>query len=169
MNAAAIACAGERAALAVAPTNRNACPTPQSPQRLAGASLLVFANKQDVEGALSADEIRKTLGLDEIAKRHWRIEACSAYTGEGLLSPEPNPHPVFLRSLRVAQATPRGLARVQAQGWCRGSTGSCRTLPRASTCMTRDRELQQGSRARPATWPVDAVNLEMDLKRSVSH
>ena len=30
-------------------------------QRLAGATLLVFANKQDLPGALSAEEIRKVL------------------------------------------------------------------------------------------------------------
>ena len=53
-------------------------------QRLAGATLLVFANKQDIEGALTSEEIRKELGLDEISKRHWRIVACSAFTGAGL-------------------------------------------------------------------------------------
>ena len=55
-------------------------------ERLAGASLLVFANKQDIEGALTAEQIRAELGLDEIGKtnRHWRIEACSAFTGAGL-------------------------------------------------------------------------------------
>ena len=55
-------------------------------ERLAGASLLVFANKQDITGALSVEEIREQLGLDAISetKRHWRIEACSAFTGAGL-------------------------------------------------------------------------------------
>merc|ERR1712046_237101 len=55
-------------------------------ERLAGASLLVFANKQDIEGALTAEEIRTELGLDQLTntKRHWRIEACSAVTGSGL-------------------------------------------------------------------------------------
>ena len=57
-------------------------------ERLAGASLLVFANKQDLEGALTAEEIRAELGLDQITttKRHWRIEGCSAFTGAGLAS-----------------------------------------------------------------------------------
>ena len=32
-----------------------------------GATLLIFANKQDLPGALSASEIRDFLGLDEIA------------------------------------------------------------------------------------------------------
>jgi len=55
-------------------------------ERLAGASLLVFANKQDIVGALTAEQIRAELGLDELSatKRHWRIEACSAFTGAGL-------------------------------------------------------------------------------------
>lgn len=33
-------------------------------QRLAGASLLVFANKQDIEGAYTAEEIRKVLSYN---------------------------------------------------------------------------------------------------------
>mmetsp|Transcript_41710 Transcript_41710/g.110168 ORF Transcript_41710/g.110168 Transcript_41710/m.110168 type:complete len:185 (-) Transcript_41710:104-658(-) len=56
-----------------------------SEERLAGATLLIFANKQDLPGALSGKEIRDALALDQIKRRHWRILACSAYTGEGLL------------------------------------------------------------------------------------
>ncbi|KAJ0753844.1 putative small GTP-binding protein [Helianthus annuus] len=55
-------------------------------ERLSGASLLVFANKQDIQGALSPEEIAKVLNLDAMDKsRHWRIVGCSAYTGDGLL------------------------------------------------------------------------------------
>ncbi|KAJ9562071.1 hypothetical protein OSB04_007231 [Centaurea solstitialis] len=55
-------------------------------KRLSGASLLVFANKQDIQGALSPNEIAKVLNLDVMDKsRHWRIVGCSAYTGDGLL------------------------------------------------------------------------------------
>eukprot|EP00927_Polykrikos_kofoidii_P053956 TRINITY_DN48469_c0_g1_i1.p1 TRINITY_DN48469_c0_g1~~TRINITY_DN48469_c0_g1_i1.p1 ORF type:complete len:185 (-),score=33.39 TRINITY_DN48469_c0_g1_i1:123-677(-) len=54
-------------------------------ERLAGATLLIFANKQDLPGALSAVEIRDFLGLERIQRRHWCILPCSAYTGEGLL------------------------------------------------------------------------------------
>lgn len=54
-------------------------------ERLAGATLMVFANKQDLAGALTANEIKDFLGLDEIVTRHWHILPCSAYTGEGLL------------------------------------------------------------------------------------
>ncbi|KAH7661013.1 Small GTPase protein [Dioscorea alata] len=55
-------------------------------ERLSGASLLVFANKQDIQGALKPEEIVKILNLDAMDKtRHWKIVGCSAYTGEGLL------------------------------------------------------------------------------------
>ncbi|XP_067938584.1 ADP-ribosylation factor-like protein 2 [Watersipora subatra] len=54
-------------------------------ERLAGATLLVFSNKQDLPGALSADEIRELLDLDSISTHHWMIIGCSAVTGENLL------------------------------------------------------------------------------------
>jgi len=66
-------------------------------ERLAGASLLIFANKQDVDGSMSAEEISKVLELnagndDEdggagagggvLGKhRHWKILECSAAKG----------------------------------------------------------------------------------------
>ncbi|KAG1033263.1 hypothetical protein G6F25_010642 [Rhizopus arrhizus] len=54
-------------------------------ERLAGATLLVFANKQDIAGALSEKEIKDLLGLEEIKSHHWAILACSAVTGDNLL------------------------------------------------------------------------------------
>jgi ADP-ribosylation factor-like protein 2 len=55
-------------------------------EKLAGASLLVFANKQDLQGALSHAEIANLLELDDICqRRHWKIQACSAVTGAGLV------------------------------------------------------------------------------------
>ncbi|KAJ4824848.1 ADP-ribosylation factor-like protein 2 [Turnera subulata] len=70
-------------------------------ERLSGASLLVLANKQDIKGALTPQEIAKStleisemvfvtllqvLNLENMDKtRHWKIVGCSAYTGEGLL------------------------------------------------------------------------------------
>ena len=56
------------------------------PQRLAGATLLVFANKQDLAGALSREEIRSQLQLSAITTHHWRIVSCSAVTGENLVT-----------------------------------------------------------------------------------
>ncbi|KAL6184197.1 hypothetical protein ACLB2K_045601 [Fragaria x ananassa] len=55
-------------------------------ERLSGSSLLILANKQDIKGALTLEEISKVLNLEAIDKtRHWNIVGCSAYTGEGLL------------------------------------------------------------------------------------
>ncbi|KAG2217903.1 hypothetical protein INT45_008653 [Circinella minor] len=54
-------------------------------ERLAGATLLVFANKQDLAGALSEQELRDALELDNIKSHHWAIQTCSAVTGENLL------------------------------------------------------------------------------------
>lgn len=54
-------------------------------ERLAGASLLIFANKQDLPGALTDAEIQEALKLDEIKTHHWAIQACSAVTGANLL------------------------------------------------------------------------------------
>jgi len=59
-----------------------------SAQKLAGASLLIFANKQDLDGALSCEEIATVLELDGDAfkSRHWNIVPCSAVTGDGLVT-----------------------------------------------------------------------------------
>lgn len=56
-------------------------------EKLAGASLLVFANKQDLEGSMTSDEIATVLELhssDRFKNRHWSIFACSAVSGDGL-------------------------------------------------------------------------------------
>ena len=48
-------------------------------EKLAGASLLILANKQDLAGAASAEEIAKILCLDtddKFANRHWSIYGC---------------------------------------------------------------------------------------------
>ncbi|RWS20105.1 ADP-ribosylation factor-like protein 2 [Leptotrombidium deliense] len=54
-------------------------------EQLAGASLLVFANKQDLDGSLKCDEIADFLHLSTIKTSHWKILPCSAYTGDNLL------------------------------------------------------------------------------------
>lgn len=54
-------------------------------EKLAGATLMIFCNKQDISGALTLEEIAEVLEIDKIEKRHWNIQACSAVTGEGLL------------------------------------------------------------------------------------
>ncbi|EPS95894.1 hypothetical protein FOMPIDRAFT_1131646 [Fomitopsis schrenkii] len=53
--------------------------------RLAGASLLVFANKQDLQGSMSSADIRDALDLLAIKSHRWKILPCSAMTGENLV------------------------------------------------------------------------------------
>ncbi|KAK4169505.1 hypothetical protein QBC43DRAFT_307878 [Cladorrhinum sp. PSN259] len=53
-------------------------------ERLSGASLLVFANKTDVQGCMTGEELSKALRLDEIRTHRWHILRCSAITGENL-------------------------------------------------------------------------------------
>ncbi|KAK4884362.1 hypothetical protein RN001_000633 [Aquatica leii] len=55
-------------------------------ERLAGATLLVFANKQDLPGAFPAEDLKNILELDKIKTHHWKIVWCSAVTGENLLN-----------------------------------------------------------------------------------
>lgn len=52
--------------------------------KLAGVPLLVFANKQDLLSAMSAEDIATGLNLHGIKDRSWQIQACSAKGGEGL-------------------------------------------------------------------------------------
>lgn len=49
--------------------------------------MLIFANKQDIEGALTLEEISEILQLKaiEAGARHTQVVACSAVTGDGLL------------------------------------------------------------------------------------
>lgn len=70
-------------------------------ERLAGASLLILANKQDLPGSLSVEEIKqvrnfrcwavtdylsiKELELDGYKTHHWSIYAVSAVTGQNLI------------------------------------------------------------------------------------
>ena len=48
------------------------------------AHVLVFANKQDVKGAMTAAEISTKLNLSSLKDHSWHIQACCALTGEGL-------------------------------------------------------------------------------------
>jgi ADP-ribosylation factor-like protein 2 len=54
--------------------------------KLAGATLIVLCNKQDISGALKVEEIKNILELDSITTRHWKIMPCCGLTGEGLAS-----------------------------------------------------------------------------------
>ena len=52
---------------------------------LSRACILVLANKQDLDNALSPQDVATQLGLNEITTKHqWSIQGCSAVTQEGL-------------------------------------------------------------------------------------
>ncbi|KAJ8908249.1 hypothetical protein NDN08_008340 [Rhodosorus marinus] len=53
-------------------------------EELREAAILVFANKQDLKGAVTATEVSEALSLHSIKDREWNIQACSATTGAGL-------------------------------------------------------------------------------------
>jgi len=53
-------------------------------ESLKNAMLLVFANKQDVKGAMTAAKISEELRLTSFKDRQWHIQACCALTGDGL-------------------------------------------------------------------------------------
>jgi small GTP-binding protein len=52
-------------------------------EELKDCPLLIIANKQDLLGALSPNELTKKLGLD-ISKRAWLVQGASAISGQGL-------------------------------------------------------------------------------------
>lgn len=54
-------------------------------ERLAGASLLVLANKQDLPSSAKCEEIEQLLGLPDLKSHHCRIFPCSALTGKNLV------------------------------------------------------------------------------------
>ncbi len=49
-----------------------------------GAALLVYANKQDLPGAMTTTEVAEKLGLHSVRDREWYIQATCAVTGDGL-------------------------------------------------------------------------------------
>ncbi|KAG5446777.1 ADP-ribosylation factor protein 3 [Clonorchis sinensis] len=52
--------------------------------KLTGVPFIVFANKQDLLNAETADKISDGLGLLTIRDRPWQIQGCSALTGTGI-------------------------------------------------------------------------------------
>merc|ERR1711973_1021907 len=53
-------------------------------EELKDAVLVVLANKQDIEGAMSVTEVHSALGLDKLKNRTFQIFKASATKGEGL-------------------------------------------------------------------------------------
>ena len=76
---------------------------------LKDASLLVFANKQDMHGAMSSAEVSDALGLSTLMNRQWSIYKTSAVKGEGLtegldwyvIYEAGSPYPEMKEALRV--------------------------------------------------------------------
>ena len=57
-------------------------------EELARASILIYANKQDVAGCMTAAEVSSELNLTAIKQHKWQIQACVALTGQGLYQGE---------------------------------------------------------------------------------
>ena len=53
-------------------------------EELSSAILVVLANKQDLEGAMSVTEVYGALGLDALKSRTFQIFKASAVKGDGL-------------------------------------------------------------------------------------
>uniref|UniRef100_A0A0G4F289 Uncharacterized protein n=1 Tax=Chromera velia CCMP2878 TaxID=1169474 RepID=A0A0G4F289_9ALVE len=53
-------------------------------EHMKACCLLVLANKQDIQGAMTAAEICNELKLHDIRGRDWHIQGCCALTGDGL-------------------------------------------------------------------------------------
>jgi len=53
-------------------------------EELRKAAILIYANKQDVKGCMTAAEISNLLNLTAIKKHRHHIQSCCALTGEGL-------------------------------------------------------------------------------------
>ncbi|XP_049717099.1 putative ADP-ribosylation factor-like protein 5C isoform X3 [Elephas maximus indicus] len=60
-------------------------------EALRDASVLIFANKQDVKDSMTTMEISRFLTLSAIKDHPWHIQGCCALTGEGLVAAPPGP------------------------------------------------------------------------------
>ena len=55
-------------------------------EALKNAVILIYANKQDLSGAKSVNEIIQIYELNKLKDHIWNIQPCSAQTGEGLIT-----------------------------------------------------------------------------------
>ena len=55
-------------------------------EALKNAVILIYANKQDLSGAKSVNDIIQIYELNKLKDHVWNIQPCSAQTGEGLIT-----------------------------------------------------------------------------------
>ena len=53
-------------------------------EELKDCAVLVLANKQDLNGALSPNEVTEKLGMGQLKGRNWLVQGTSAATGQGI-------------------------------------------------------------------------------------
>jgi small GTP-binding protein len=53
-------------------------------EELRNATVLVFANKQDLPNAMPVADLTQELGLPNMTSREWFVQACCATNGTGL-------------------------------------------------------------------------------------
>lgn len=51
---------------------------------LANASIVIFANKQDLPNSMGVNEIVSKMGLHSLTSHKWHIQSTNALTGDGL-------------------------------------------------------------------------------------
>jgi len=66
------------------PTSREELHAILQEEELRSSLVLVFANKQDIPGAMTDAEVAEGLGLADVAGRDWAIFKTSAVRGEGI-------------------------------------------------------------------------------------
>ena len=52
-------------------------------EELCKAAIVIYANKQDVDGSMSAAEISNELNLTSVKTHRYHIQSCCALTGQG--------------------------------------------------------------------------------------
>ena len=68
----------------------------------ASVPVLVIANKQDLPGARSPDEVRSLLQLSDL-RQPWELEAACAVTGEGLEEAMGRLHSLIAKRRKMAK------------------------------------------------------------------
>lgn len=128
----------ERVSLARAELHRIA-----ADDNLARAPVLVWANKQDVRGAMSPSELSEALNLSSFRDRTWQIFGCSALTGKGYVLPtyaDSRPASTgWPRRCRAAHSEHGPYVRGRGRGRCaagsRKSGRPCRDVSSAARCV----------------------------------